>query len=489
MSHAPSTVRALIAEAKRGGRPTAILLKEARSIPEPSHAAEALFGLSEFVQDKQAGHVLDEVADLVGTIERGWRKAEVLSMLAKKGPTWRDGDVGLDETLARFQDRVVRIAFTLDGKELLEALPAVARWCPPELMPELLRHALEKGSDPLEAGKRVLGLGEAPGVVEAIRSWPDASLRARLLAYHHNHNPQPLLEEAIGIAGTLPAKDQVEVIRGIVASLAGDDLTIVHEALGDDPEVRARLLAALAARADKVDLPDLAAAWFAEGFEVAKTVADPKAREAIAGNISKGAERLRTGKPAPASAPTPPTPVTAIRAAAPSSKRPILAIVDTYDGKLGETHLRAVGRAAPLCWAFGLDLALVGFPGGLDQTVRKAAKETHIGEGEGYVSELAAAGRIHWIPAGEDGSMPTWPGLPIATTPSPDVLKALDFATAAERAHGRPLVVLMGLGKRGLPASWLKGIPHHLELTGKRVSLETATAMGILAERMRLLAT
>ena len=49
------------------------------------------------------------------------------------------------------------------------------------------------------------------------------------------------------------------------------------------------------------------------------------------------------------------------------------------------------------------------------------------------------------------------------------------------------VVVLMGLGRKGLPASFLKAAPAHLELTGRNVSLETATAMGVIAERMRQL--
>jgi hypothetical protein len=43
----------------------------------------------------------------------------------------------------------------------------------------------------------------------------------------------------------------------------------------------------------------------------------------------------------------------------------------------------------------------------------------------------------------------------------------------------------MGLGSKGLPARLLREAPFHLELTGRNVSMETATAMGVLAERLR----
>jgi hypothetical protein len=42
----------------------------------------------------------------------------------------------------------------------------------------------------------------------------------------------------------------------------------------------------------------------------------------------------------------------------------------------------------------------------------------------------------------------------------------------------------MGLGKKGLPSSLLNKTSYHLELTGQNVSLETCTAMGIIAMKM-----
>jgi hypothetical protein len=152
--------------------------------------------------------------------------------------------------------------------------------------------------------------------------------------------------------------------------------------------------------------------------------------------------------------------------------------------------LRAIGRAAPLCWAFGLDLALVGFPtDDLGKLTRLAAKETNIGEGRGYLEQLWSDGRIHLVFC-DTGHAPNFKGIgyAVATTPNPTTAKTMDFAaalTAAKQAGEPRLIVLMGLGKRGLNPATLDAAPCHLELTGKGVSLETATAMGILAERMR----
>jgi len=121
--------------------------------------------------------------------------------------------------------------------------------------------------------------------------------------------------------------------------------------------------------------------------------------------------------------------------------------------------------------------------------VRQASKETSIGDSGRHVSDLAGEGRIHLV-ACDAKELPDWSeiGLPVATTPEPDPSKRIDFPALPEAASAvgaRNVCLVMGLGKHGLPPAWLKQIPHHLEITGRNVSLETATAMGILAERLR----
>lgn len=175
-----------------------------------------------------------------------------------------------------------------------------------------------------------------------------------------------------------------------------------------------------------------------------------------------------------------------------SGNRHVLALVDTYEGGLGEVHLRAIARAAPLCDAFGLDLALVGFPtDNLGALLKQAMAETSIGDGGKHIQDLVAGGHVHLVHA-THRQFPDFSALgqPVATTPEPDTRRAKDFhgcLESAKAAGAKRLVVLMGLGRKGLPASFLKAAPLHLELTGRNVSLETATAMGVIAERMRQL--
>jgi uncharacterized protein len=92
--------------------------------------------------------------------------------------------------------------------------------------------------------------------------------------------------------------------------------------------------------------------------------------------------------------------------------------------------------------------------------------------------------RLRDVPRESHADPEAWAvrGAIVATTPNPDPEKATDFSRI-----GRDPVVIMGLGPEGLPAILLGRVPHHLELTGHGISLETATAMGIIAERLRAL--
>ena len=69
----------------------------------------------------------------------------------------------------------------------------------------------------------------------------------------------------------------------------------------------------------------------------------------------------------------------------------------------------------------------------------------------------------------------------MATTPTPTPAKATTpLAVAEALATGHDQLLVFGLGPRGLPAAVMDGAAHHLELTGKGISLETSTALGAL---------
>lgn len=185
-----------------------------------------------------------------------------------------------------------------------------------------------------------------------------------------------------------------------------------------------------------------------------------------------------------------------------------LGLYNCYDPKQWHDIMRiTLARAAPVALAFDCDLATFGFPfeqarrrgarksdalRGVDDIARFVAEGTSIGEGGEAFQELAQARRFHAFPFPPAREFPSQLGRAVATTPHPDQAKAVTPLEAAlELAAGRSQLMVYGLGPRGLPPEVLEAVPHHLELTGKGISLETATALGALpallaAHRMHL---
>jgi hypothetical protein len=161
-------------------------------------------------------------------------------------------------------------------------------------------------------------------------------------------------------------------------------------------------------------------------------------------------------------------------------KKITLGLLNTYRGKtLREVHIRAASRAAPLCYAYGLNLCLFGFPlVDAEEVVSRVEKESRVGEGRSYIRGLFDEGRLFVLGVPKEATLPGL-GEIVATTSQPDSKKRVQVDKIAEKS--RPFCVLMGLGSRGLPKGILRLSRRHLELTGKGIPLETCTAMGVLA--------
>jgi len=156
----------------------------------------------------------------------------------------------------------------------------------------------------------------------------------------------------------------------------------------------------------------------------------------------------------------------------------VFCLVNTYDKlKLHEIHLRSIARAIPLCYAFDMHLALFDFPFWRDkrEMIEAVVEYTTIGEPR-YAFELLERGRIHII-----DTIPAHFGEIIATTPNPEKDKALSFEDMARVISEKSVTFLIGLGRRGLPKDLLKRARYHFDVTGRGVSLETCTAMGVIA--------
>jgi len=157
----------------------------------------------------------------------------------------------------------------------------------------------------------------------------------------------------------------------------------------------------------------------------------------------------------------------------------VFCLVNTYDKlKLHEIHLRTIARAAPLCYAYDLHLALMDFNfwRNEEEMVKQVVDYTTIGEHGRYAMELLKAGRIHLIE-----KIPAHFGETIATTSKPDEKKKIGFEEMRDLIRRRSVTFLIGLGRRGLPKEIMKKAKYHYDVTEKGISLETCSAMGAIA--------
>lgn len=164
--------------------------------------------------------------------------------------------------------------------------------------------------------------------------------------------------------------------------------------------------------------------------------------------------------------------------------RATIGLYNSYDPvKFHESHRRALARAGPLALAFDCNLATFGFPYDKDlstpvEIANWVATTTSIGESGSYLIELAQKGRFSVFDFPKKGFPPQLGEL-VITTRRPMPAKRTtgsDIRTLIE--SGKSVLLLFGLGPRGLPKEMFEVGQRHLDITGRGLSLETCTALG-----------
>ncbi|AGK60884.1 Uncharacterized protein conserved in archaea [Archaeoglobus sulfaticallidus PM70-1] len=153
-----------------------------------------------------------------------------------------------------------------------------------------------------------------------------------------------------------------------------------------------------------------------------------------------------------------------------------LCLVNTYDKlKLHEIHYRSIARAIPICYAYSFHLALLdfGFWNDEKELVKEIVEYTTIGDPK-YAESMLESGKIHLI-----DKIPAHFGSIVATTSRPE--KGLSVEELKKLLKSESLTFLIGLGRKGLPKDLLKKSKYHLDITWKGVSLETCSAIGVIA--------
>lgn len=505
--HPPAARRAILRRLKDGEHP-ADLVADARRIGDPGHAATALLHLAcdpRLPATKAASLVREATRELKkvdrpGRYAEAWGEALAVVDGLDRGP---EAAQALDDLEASAAASIRKMP---DGTWVAQAVLAVLPHVQGEPRERLLARGL-KSDGAREVAKAAVDLD--PGLIDTVKEHASADVLAAVQARAGDK------DAAVDAAWSIEeAPERREAMRVLIWQMESVDALMSIGASADSQSAadRCAIWTMVAGRLDRLGhdasqafgaakkaLADLhgkdavkAYRKLAQAMERAGLEAPPPSHEdpdapeqaeptvdEVDGEEAASPAEVTDGPDAAEPDPAPPEAEAgptgqAEPATRPPGPRHTFGLIDGYTGSLGPAHLRAVARAAPLCIAFDLDLALVGFPGDLSTIVDLVEVDTNVGEGGGYAKRLLDEGRIRFMDA---DALPAFPGRVIATTPhpSPDKQGALE---------GERILLLVGLGKQGIPKGVLDRVDVHHELTGQGISLETATAMGILADRL-----
>ncbi len=160
-----------------------------------------------------------------------------------------------------------------------------------------------------------------------------------------------------------------------------------------------------------------------------------------------------------------------------------LGIVNTYDKiKVLDAHYRAIARAAPICYAFGFSLALFDFPFKMtaDELVEYVTDKTTIGESGKYLKMLHEKRHLFVFDLPKKGFQSQLGSVVVTTSKPEKKLSITTEAIADDIIHNKSFLILVGLGRKGLPKDLFSLAKHHLDITSQGVSLETCTAIGCI---------
>lgn len=169
-----------------------------------------------------------------------------------------------------------------------------------------------------------------------------------------------------------------------------------------------------------------------------------------------------------------------------------LGLYNTYDKiKVLDIHYRGIARGAPIAYAFGFNLALVGFPYEFEQQelVEFVRGNTTIGESGAYLQKLHEEKRLSVFDIPKKG-FPAQYGSLVVTSSHPEKKKAVTSEQMADMmARNKSLFILIGLGPKGLPKEYFEMAPYHLDITdGRGISFETCTAIGAICAKLSTMA-
>ena len=462
-THNPSLTRKIARDLKQGQSPES-LLSVVDDITDSYYCSLSYFHLasSGFKKAKQTNNIFDLGFKNLSKVPQSWRRFELLGKITnvlKK----------ISDTNIKFL-QYNRLLSNLDKEKKSDSKDFFIKYSknfPPTMLNHMLLMATKFGEHEFSASKAVIRVWINKGRKDILLSNISelkSDVKVKLLGYAHlqfhklNEKVNPTgLELALSVQGAEKHLDYL--VR--ICSTSNDMEAISKMELSPD------IILALAVRADRKGLTD----YYHKNLSKAKKAIDSLPSSNEKDRLLSKYEMAKAGSSGISSKATDPIPGFTFDLAEKGNHT--LGLFNTYGGNWNHPHFKAVYKASKLCAAFDLDLALIGFPAiSSEKLVKEVNKEMRVTRND-FLSELLSLERVLFFEKDIDESLA---GKKVVTTSNPDTNK-----TTLPREK---LCMIMGLGPKGLPKSYINKSDYHFELTGLNVAFETGTAMGALSSEL-----
>ena len=471
-NHNPSIARRILRDLKRGESPEK-LIPIVKEISDPYYAALGLTYITstELLERRKSEKLLKQVFSKVDKVEQSWRRLELLGEISKRLKNINDSK--LQEIQYK---QILKLSMSEKKEKVKDFFVKNVKNFPPTLLESLLTNSLKIKGYEFESSKAVIRQWANNAPIEnliTVLSTQKGDIRIKLLGYlHFQLNKSKISIDQSPLEIALKYVDSEEMLRYLVRVCSKPaDLDLVELHLSKKTTEEAIPISiALIARADRKGW-NQQAHQFADNTEtLIDSISDSEIQNKFKSKLQITTDRLKGERIL--KSPKPKNPMVQIS----DSGKHTLGLYNTYGGNWNHPHYKAVFKAANLCSAFDLNLALIDFPEiEPDYLVSEIKKEMRLAN-DGYLSQLFSKDRIRFFERDIDES---WAGSKIVTTANPESSKK-------QLPEGK-ICMVMGLGPKGLPKSYIAKSKNHFEITGSGVAFETGTAMGAIAGHLHLM--
>ena len=471
-THNPSLMRRIRRELKEGQDPE-VLLPRAKAISDPYYRSLSLYLVIPHLNQKSKSckSAITLANNEIDQVQQPWRRIELLGSITKLLKSFPEIEVKTKS--------YSMILSKLDSEKKVRTRDFLLNYSknfPETFLEELLHISNSLEGSEFETGKAIIrhwiNLKSHSFPVDKLINFK-GQFKTKLLGYLHfqlsksnKYTDSFILSKAVE---TVDSQESLKYLVRVCSTIS--DIELIENYISDfSSEEKIPILLSLISRADRKNFKEKAKEMYIETEEEYENLIDSRNKSKFREKMDLTLKRLEGEQF-----------IKNVKQAEDlhsiSSKgKHTLALYNTYGGNWNHPHFKAIFKASNLCAAFDLDLALISFPQiTSEKLVKEIQKEMRL-PGEGYTKLLFDKKRIQFFEKDVDE---TWSGIKVATTANPDLSKS--------SLPDARLCMVMGLGPKGLPKSYISNASYHFEFTGSNTAFETGTAMGAITSHLFLL--